>query len=415
MVWILAFAVILCIAVRIALNPLATKFARESLDRLEGYRGSVEKVAVSIIPLAVTVHGLTFDKLEEGGAEQSSRAAGKAAGPFVSVPEARLAVRFLPMLKGQLVAWLSVKEPRVTIHIERPLKETEDGKPEVPPPQPEIPDLSSELGKVIPFHVERIDLQGGEIRSIFPAAEGSAGAPLPDSTESGPDIVIRALELTVENLKSRSYIGEERPTTIAAHATVELTGKFTLFVTADLLAPDLTFAGQSALTELSLLEIEDVLAALADVKPKSGEVSLTTRFEVRERTIEGGVKPVLKNVELESSSPNIFVRLGTALADATIDLFSDRVPGREAMATVLPLRGKLTQPEVQLLPTLLGVVRNAFVLGLREGLANLPPPEAKEPQGALEQATHALSTEGGPPLAQPEGGKESEPAQGSKP
>ena len=55
-------------------------------------------------------------------------------------------------------------------------------------------------------------------------------------------------------------------------------------------------------------------------------------------------------------------------------MFSDRVPNRNAVATVIPIKGTLTGPDVQLWPSIFGVLRNAFVEGLTSGYAHLPPP-----------------------------------------
>ena len=61
---------------------------------------------------------------------------------------------------------------------------------------------------------------------------------------------------------------------------------------------------------------------------------------------------------------------------------------------------------MQLWPAVLGVIRNAFVVGLQEGYSNVPPDTAPKKEGVLEQAKHALDKSAGPPQAQPtKGGK----------
>ena len=66
----------------------------------------------------------------------------------------------------------------------------------------------------------------------------------------------------------------------------------------------------------------------------------------------------------------------------------------------------MDDPDLQLVPTILGVVRNAFVRGLADSLEGLPPPKAKEKEGVLEQARRALgSGKERQPRAQPETGE----------
>jgi hypothetical protein len=62
-----------------------------------------------------------------------------------------------------------------------------------------------------------------------------------------------------------------------------------------------------------------------------------------------------------------------------VRLFSDRVHGRNAVATVIPIKGTLTGPDVELWPAIFGVLRNAFVEGLTSGYAYLPPKTVEQP------------------------------------
>jgi hypothetical protein len=78
------------------------------------------------------------------------------------------------------------------------------------------------------------------------------------------------------------------------------------------------------------------------------------------------------------------------------------VRDRNAVATVIPIKGTLTGPDIQLWPAIFGVMRNAFVEGLTSGYAFLPPRTADKKEGVVTQGVKALSgSESGPPKAQP--------------
>jgi hypothetical protein len=94
-------------------------------------------------------------------------------------------------------------------------------------------------------------------------------------------------------------------------------------------------------------------------------------------------------------------KLKAWLADTGLRLFSDRVPDRNAIATVVPIKGRLDAPDIQLWPTVLGVIRNAFVEGISSGFTHLPPPTSDKPEGKLEQVKKALTKDEGTPEAQP--------------
>ena len=150
-----------------------------------------------------------------------------------------------------------------------------------------------------------------------------------------------------------------------------------------------------------LAELYDFEEPKAKLQTPKGTLDVFAEFKARDGAISGGVKPVLKNVEVKPTESTLSNRLKAWLADEGLHLFSDRVPGRNAVATVVPIEGRLDKPDVQLWPSVLGVVRNAFVEGLSAGYMRLPPPMAEQKQGVITQAGQAVKKNEGPPKAQP--------------
>jgi hypothetical protein len=108
----------------------------------------------------------------------------------------------------------------------------------------------------------------------------------------------------------------------------------------------------------------------------------------------------LKKVSIRPTEKNPFTALKAWVADLAIKIFRDEDPKRNAVATVIPIKGTITGPDVQPWPAIFGVMRNAFVEGLASGYAHLPPATAPKKQGVVEQGVTALSGSQ-PPLAQP--------------
>ena len=67
----------------------------------------------------------------------------------------------------------------------------------------------------------------------------------------------------------------------------------------------------------------------------------------------------------------------------------------------MPIKGRLDDPDIQLWPTVIGVIRNAFVEGISSGFTHLPPPTAEKQEGKIEQLREGLKKDEGPPEAQP--------------
>jgi hypothetical protein len=157
---------------------------------------------------------------------------------------------------------------------------------------------------------------------------------------------------------------------------------------------------------LRLAELGELLAAKQEVVPDEGVLDLSLRFRAEAGRLTGGVRPVLKDAGARPAAPGLGAKLKSFLADTGIEIFSDDVPGRDAVATTIPITGQLDDPELQLVPTILGVVRNAFVRGLADSLEGLPPPKAEKREGVLEQTRRALSPgRGRQPRAQPQPGE----------
>src|SRR4029077_1959403 len=105
----------------------------------------------------------------------------------------------------------------------------------------------------------------------------------------------------------------------------------------------------------------------------------------------GGVKPVMKNVSVRPTEKNPFTVLKAWAADLALKIFSNGAGKREAVATVIPIKGSVIGPDVQLWPTIFGVMRNAFVEGLTEGYDHVPPATAPKKQSVVKQGIDALT------------------------
>jgi hypothetical protein len=257
------------------------------------------------------------------------------------------------------------------------------------PQKLKIPDIGAALEKVIPARVDRVEIRDGEFlyRDV--------------TAPRHPEFWLHDIELAAENLTTRKGLAGGRPATVSARATLGKSGTVTFFSSADLFAAKPEFAGKLALRGWRVAELYDLEEPATKLQTPKGSLDLFAEFKARDGAISGGVKPVLRNVEVRPTEDGFGNRLKAWIADKGLRLFSDRVPGRNAAATVIPIQGRIDQPDVQIWPTVLGVVRNAFVEGISAGFAHLPPPASPENESVLTQATHALEKDKGPPKAQP--------------
>jgi hypothetical protein len=362
----IAAIITLVVAIRIVLDPIASHYAHKELDAGKALRGDFERLHISVLPPGYEITRLKLVEHPHGDWKQ----------PLVYVEHMRATVSLRELLHARLSARVRLDEPKVVYTMQG---------------NAPFPDIRAALEKLIPARVERVEARGGELL-------------LRDfKLPRHPEIWFHEIELAVENLTTRSRLAGGRPATASATAKIGRSGDMTVFASANPLARSLDFAGNLAVRGWKVAELYDLVEPATKLQTPEGTLDLFAEFDAHKGEISGGVKPVLKNVKVEATSDDFGNKVKAWLADKGLRIFSDRVPDRNAVVTVIPIKGRLDHPDLQLWPTILGVVRNAFVEGLASGFAHVPPPEAEKKEGAVTQAKRALDKDEGPPKAQPEG------------
>jgi hypothetical protein len=370
--------VVLAVAFALALQPLARYATRRALDSVEGYRGSFEDAHLTLIPLRYRVTKL---KLEP---EDRSR-------PTLYAELAGAGLDWKWLLHGRLRLSASVWKGNLVLREAKGKAATED-----------LPDLAGIVKKVLPGQLHRVQFRDSELTYVFRSnkspqdkeKQAAQGQP------TVPKLWIHDVEATVENLATRPDY-TEGATTFAASATVNKSGKASVFATADPLAKAMTFAGQMSLKGMDLKDAWSLVDSKADLAFDKGTLDLLARFGCEKGQLTGAIQPVLKGAEVVPTKEDLLTKIKAWGANLGVDVLSDRVPGRNAVSTVVPIEGTLTDPKLQLWPTIFGVIRNAFIQGIAESFSHLPPPKAARPEGILEQANTATNVKAGLPKEQP--------------
>ncbi len=339
----IAAVAVLVIAARIALTPFLESKVRDALRHMHGMRGTFSTMDLSVVHLSWALHDLDVEKLSPEGHRT----------PYVRAARIQIGLYWKELLRGHLVGAAELDRPKLSlVSAKEPQNEQKVG---------EAPELGKKLQQITPFRLDRVEVRDGELLWI------DAHAP------ERPKLWLHGIEATLENFATRAAMARGEPSVLAASATLQRSGKVSIFASADPLAKGLTFAGQARLRGLQLTELGALLAATQGVTPTRGTLDINAAFRSVDGHVTGGVRPVLKNADVQQAKPGLGARLKSFLADITIKVLSDRVPGRNAVATTIPLEGDVQDANAQLWPTVLGVIRNAFVAGLADSLTNLPP------------------------------------------
>jgi hypothetical protein len=381
--WVPVVLLVVFVGARLLVDPLATWATRRALDNLPGFRGTFDRVHVSVVPLRYRISKLKIFELPLR----------KGKAPILYARYVEAGMQWRDLLRGELAAVARVEDAKATILLQEEVTPkdivAEKIKQKIPPPLR----IDEALRKLFPFRINRLEVMDSEALVIDTESKGR------------PRLWVHDIEATVENFATRDKLTRGKPTTVAMRGKLQRSGDLTAYVSADLLANRITFAGQARIANLQLAELHEwVVAKSKDLSIPKGQFEAFTSFECENGQIKGGVKPILTNVDVEAQNGGLGAKLKEALADATVKLVSDRVPGREAVATLIPFEGSIQKPQVQPWPAIIATIRNSFVEGLSASFENLPPPEAKRREGVVTQARRGLSRESRPHTkAQPQG------------
>lgn len=368
----------LLILLYIFLNPLANWGARKGLATLEGFVGDFEKVHVTPFPLVVEVTKL---KLTE-------EPVSKGEPPLIYADKIRAEVSLAQALIGHVVGTMRVEGPKLSYTIRKPVEtQVKETQAKLEPP---IRRLLKQLESLPPSRIDRVEVVDAEVL-------------LEDLREENkPRFWIHAMDFSMENLPSNRDMSMGQATWVAFSGTLQKSGQMSGFISADPLTLPPHFAGKFALSGLQLVDIHDVVSSKTGIAFPKGSFELFADFKSERGHLNGGVKPLLKDLDAKPVDKGLGAKLKSALADVAFDVFKSKDAGDEKIGTVIPIRGNLDQPNVQIWPTILGVLRNAFVEGLAGAFAHTPPPVSGDKQNALKQTVEALKPgNGDPPKAQP--------------
>ena len=362
LLWALASVAVVVVAARFALNPFVARHTQQVLDSLKGYRGSFKDVSISLWRLSYTIDGLKLVQVPTPPGASEKR-------PFFYAERIQIGLHWRNLIHNrELVGTTELDRPKLNLIAGESKQESQTKVVD--------PALGEKIKRLSPLAVDRIGLRRAEITFT-------------DDTSSGsPAIWLHDLDATLENVATRVGLAHGEPTVLAASGTLQKTGQVSVFLTADPLAKKLGFAGRAAVEGLLLRDVGNFLVKKADLAPQKGSVSLFAEFDAHDGVIAGGVKPVLKDVEVKPAKGGLGPKLKAWIADAALKLFSDRVPGRNATAAVIPMSGTISGPKPELWPAVWGVLRNAFVTGLESGFARLPAGNPEEKR-VLPQARSA--------------------------
>lgn len=359
-----AFLLVLMVlaTIRALLPVLLRPYVTSVLTRGANLRCSIERVDLNLWRGAFELEGVRLEQVLDGESL-----------PFAEAQRLDLSLQWAGLWRGRLVCELELHHPCLWF---RDSFEAQSGKetPESAPPgegggdvpgsdgpESEAWGWSERLDALFPFRIERLAMRDGELRF-----ESSATDPQTDLYMT--DVYLELLNLT--NIRDRD--SEDVLLAEAELAGRPLgTGEFECRMRFDPLARLPRFELDAALRKVPLTDLNDFLRAYGSVDAERGVLAVFAEFAVSDGEVDGYVKALLEDVQLlrfrEIESPgDALEALWEGFVDLGAEVFENQP--RDRLAARIPVRGKFSSSEADLMSAVGSVLRNAFVMALRPAL-----------------------------------------------
>ena len=335
--WIVLGILVFAIAVRAVLPYVVKSYVNKTLDEIPGYKGYVEDIDLNLWRGAYEIEGLRLDKVE-----------GDIPVPFFSSRKLDLSIEWGALLNGALVGEIEFEEPKLNFVHGPTAEESQSG---------DNADFIEPAKELFPVRINRFDIVNGEVHFR--------------NFQSDPkvDIYIDSLFLHATNLSNSKDLSENLVASIDGKGRIMGTGRLTGHLDLDPYATLPTFNLDFQLERVPLPTLNDFFKAYASVDVESGTFNVSGEMSAVEGEFAGYVKPLFHDMQvldLEDDMKTPLRLVWEVVVEGVTSLFSNS--STENLGTRVPLSGRFSDPSLDILSTIGGILKNAFIKALQPGI-----------------------------------------------
>ena len=328
--------VVIGVAARLAAPKVAEHYVNRQLADLGEYRGTVSGVELHLLAGGYVLRDVTI--VEVGSTNET---------PFATIPAMDVTLQWRALFRGQAVGEVVMHEPVLNL-VQGPSDEEQQLGAGVNWPQ-EIRDLS-------PFKLNVVEAQNGLVTFRAP------GISTNDSLTMR-DFQMRLRNLTnVQDVEEPAFAEIDVRGSMMGNAPVSLTGRIDPNETTPTFDVDFSIEGAR------LVDVNPWLREFLKVDAEMGVFSMYAELAAAEGRFEGYARPILEDPKFvdkdEDEGP--FHKAWEGLVNLAAKILENRE--EEQVATQIPLKGEITDPDVDVLTTLVNLLRNAFVAAFSHSL-----------------------------------------------
>jgi hypothetical protein len=335
--WILLIILVALIAFRAVLPYIVKSYVNKTLAAIPGYPGHVDDVDMSLWRGAYVVKDLKIEKVE-----------GNIPVPFFSANLIDLSIEWTALFHGSLVGEIELVNPKISFVQGPTEKESQNGKGA---------NFIETIKKLFPVRINKFDVLNGEVhfRNFH--------------TDPKVDIHLDSLFLYAKNLTNSEHLSKVLPASIDAKGKAMHTGRLKGHLDIDAYAQKPTFNLDLQLEQVELTTLNSFFDGYASVDVKSGVFEMYAEMAAANGNFTGYVKPLFKDMrilDLKKDAKKPLKLLWEAVVEGLTQLFTNHSIGQ--FGTKIPLSGTFDNPKEDILSTLGGIFKNAFIKALQPGI-----------------------------------------------
>ncbi len=330
----------MAVAARLAAPFAVERYVNRQLAEMGEYRGSVEHIDLSLIRGGYVLRNLQIVKID----------AAPETPPFASIPTMELALQWRALFRGSAVGEVIMRSPQLNMVQSQANEEKQLGTG-VNWPQ-EIRDL-------FPFQLNLVEASDGLVTFRAPGIS------------TNDSLTMRNFTMQLRNLTNVQDLEEPAFADLNVHGQIMGNAPITLMGSIDPNEMTPTFDIDLSIEGARLVDVNPWLNEFLKVDAEMGVFSMYSELAAAEGRFEGYVRPILEepkfvdaNEEEEGDGP--FRKAWEGLVNLAAKILENKQ--EEQVATQIPLRGEIMEPDVDLLTTMVNLMRNAFVAAFSHSL-----------------------------------------------
>jgi len=335
--WILLIVLAALIGLRVALPYIVKSYVNNILAVIPGYPGYVDDVDLSLWRGAYVIHGMMIEKVE-----------GNIPVPFFSAKQVDISIEWTALFQGSVVGKIELINPKINFVQGPTEKESQNGKGA---------HFIETIKKLFPVRINRFDVQNGEVhfRNFH--------------TDPKVDIHIDSLSLHAKNLTNSERLSKVLPASIDAKGKAMHTGIIKGHLDIDPYAQGLAFNLDLQIEQVELTTLNSFFDGYASVNVKSGFFEMYSEVAAADGKFTGYVKPLFKDMrigDLKKDAKKPLKLVWEGVVEGLTQLLTNHSTGE--LGTKIQLSGTFDNPKEDILSTIGGILKNAFIKALQPGI-----------------------------------------------